>query len=311
MSDRWWIYSGELFWASPDRSIKVHLNDGGMRLWRFSVRTPNAEAQFTSDVGMGGTMELYAKGMLPLAPSQIDELQHAVQRATPPSKFDPVDQYVVDRVVAGGFEQGNLALRRLRYELHQLHAFDISGAQARIERLAPRYIQIVADCAYPTPLGLLCSKARADVQLVVEVTLRAWVTAYNANPEVSELKFDDYFGNNLTPDIPFLRAWKIIDVFRLGTNGTGNKWNAPSDIESLVFERVTSLDQLWTYNQMHRDVPRPWPFAVERQTPLEPIAHRGLLSDSEPEQHEDPQITSSRGMVVVAAILPDAAAIGP
>jgi len=315
MADRWWIYSGELFWTSPDRSVKVHLLQGGSNLWRFQVRTPGAEVTFNSDVQMGGTLEVQGGKQLPLTGDQRDELRSAVRRAIPRTSFNDVEQYILDRAVTEVFERGTLSLRRLRFELHEKHGLDVQAARAHIERLAPRYIDILGESAYVTPLGLLHSAQRANVQLVVEATLRAWTNAYRKDPEVGELKFGDYFGGDLTPEIPFLRAWRIVDAFKLGTNGTDNKWNAPADIEQLVFERVTDLPQLWTYNQAHTELPRPWPFAVERQTSLGEWAKgRIVLPGNQSELDEDPAqpaATSSRAIVVVSAVVPSAAAIGP
>src|SRR5689334_11213004 len=152
MIDRWWIYSGELFWTSPDRTIKVHLLQGGAQLWRFRVQTPDAEVTFHSDVGMGGTLEVESGERLPLTASQRDDLRAAIARAIPRREFDAIEQYILNRVASAAFERGSLSLKRLRYELHQQHRLDVQTAQARIERLAHRYVQVSgSDYAYATP----------------------------------------------------------------------------------------------------------------------------------------------------------------
>jgi tRNA A-37 threonylcarbamoyl transferase component Bud32 len=315
VADRWWMYDGELFWASADRAVKVYLLHGGKNLWRFEVRTIENKVTFHSDVQMGATLEVQGGKPLPLSTEQKEELRAAISRAIPRGTFEDIEQYVVDRVVADNLERGMLSLRRLRLELNKKYGLDVKTGKQWIERLAPRYVHIVGDSAYVTPLGLLRSERRGEVQLIVEVTLRAWMSAYDKDPELRELAFGDFFGGNLTPEIPFQRAWRVIDAFKLGTNGSQDKWLTPDDIEELVFGGVTDLEKLWAYNQEHRRVPRPWPFAVERQTTLEQEPHSPWIPADDLDAPNDasapPAVTSPRNVVVVSAVVPSVFAIGP
>lgn len=309
MADRWWLYAGELFWASSDRSVKVHLMSASSGLWRFQLKTSEHDVTFRSDMNVGGTLEPDSSKSLPITAMQRDELRAAIVRAAPRSKFDTAEQYIFDRVAADCFEKGNTSLRRLRFELIAKFRMDVPSAQAKVEGVAPRYVQIFGDSAYATPLGLLKSAQRSTVEIVVETTLRAYNDAYSANPEIAFLNYDDYFGGNKTPDIPFLHAYRILDAFKLGANGSDKKWHPAADIEHLVVEGIKSLDQFWMYNHIHREVERPWPLAVERQTTWEEDRFGGLLPVAKDE--EGPSAAALAPSVLVVSVVTNDTAIGP